>query len=192
MRLSMRVWDLPVRLFHAAVTLLLIAELLTWRTHHMRWHILLGDALLVLLLWRLVWFFVGSETARWPAFLIAPLAGLTPRKPDDSFGHAAAGGGSILVMLALLAVQIGSGLGHTARLHAITAWLLLAAIALHLLCVAIASTRGAESPLRLMLSGKKRMPAAQRAPRMAGSGLAALVLLCAAGAVLLVLRGLHL
>jgi cytochrome b len=192
MRLSMRVWDLPVRLFHAAVTLLLIVAVLTWRTHHMRWHILTGDALLVLLLWRIVWFVVGSETARWPAFLVAPLAGLGPRKPDDSFGHGAAGGWWILVMLALLALQIGSGLIHATRLHAIAAWLLLAAIALHLLFVAIAATRGAASPLRLMLTGKKRMPAARRAPRMAGPGLAALVLLCAAGAVLLVLRGLHL
>jgi cytochrome b len=191
MRLSMRVWDLPVRLFHAAVTLLLIVAVATWRTHHMRWHMLTGDALLVLLLWRVVWGFVGSDTARWPALMVAPLAGLGRRGADDSFGHGTAGGWWVLVMLALLALQIGTGLAHAARLHAVAAWLLLGAIVVHLALVAVAARRGAESPLRLMISGKKRMPAAQLAPKLAGSGFAALVLLCAAGAVVLVLRGLH-
>jgi cytochrome b len=192
MRLSMRVWDLPIRVFHGAVTLLLIVAVATWRSHHMRWHILTGDALLVLLLWRLAWGFVGSDTARWPAFLVAPLAGLGKRGADDSYGHGTAGGWWVLVMLVLLAVQIGTGLARAARLHAAAGWLLLAAILVHLVVVALAVQRGAESPLRLMLSGKKRMPAAQRAPKMAGDGFAALVLLCAAGAVVLVLRGLHL
>jgi cytochrome b len=191
MRLSMRVWDLPIRLFHAAVTLLLIAAVVTARTHHLRWHIRIGETLLVLLVWRIVWGFVGSDTARFRAFLGPPLARLSRNQPDDGFGHAQAGGWWVLVMLALIATQLLSGLllrRLGPRPHAIAAWLLLAAIVLHLLMLVIAAIRTGENPLRLMLSGKKRLPAALRSPRMAGNSLAALVLLCAAGGVILVLN----
>jgi cytochrome b len=176
MRLSMRVWDLPIRLFHAAVTLLLIAAVVTARTHHLRWHIRIGETLLVLLVWRIVWGFVGSDTARFRAFLGPPLARLSRNQPDDGFGLATQ------LLSGLLLRRLGP------RPHAIAAWLLLAAIVLHLLMLVIAAIRTGENPLRLMLSGKKRLPAALRSPRMAGNSLAALVLLCAAGGVILVLN----
>ena len=193
MRLSMRVWDLPVRLFHAAVTLLLIAGVATWRTHHMRWHVRIGEVLLILVVWRIIWGFVGSDTARFRGFLMAPLARLGRRQPDDGFGHAQAGGWLVLVMLALIAAQVLTGLlaGRLGpRPHLVIAWLVLAGVVLHLVILGIGAARAGENPGRLMISGKKRMPAAMRAPRMAGDGLAALVLLCAAGGVILVLNGL--
>jgi cytochrome b len=183
MRLSMRVWDLPVRLFHALVPLLLLAGYLTWRTHHPHWHVLSGEALLVLIVWRLLWGVAGSDTARLRAFLVSPVV---RRGADDSVGHGAAGGWWVLVLLALLLTLPLSGLiGAVHGLHGPIFWAVIGAIAVHLALVALAASRTGEAPLRTMISGKKRMPAAMRAPRLAGLGLAALMLFCCAGAMLL-------
>lgn len=192
MRLSMRVWDLPVRLFHGVVVLLLVAGYATVRLHRPGLHVRIGEVLLALLVWRVIWGFVGSDTARWRGFLVDPLAALRgPRGPDDSAGHAAAGGVGVLVMLGLLGALIATGfVSATGTLHGWVFWLLLGAIGLHLLLLGLHARRTGERPLRAMISGKKRMPAAMRAPRLAGSGFALLVAACAGGGVLAVLYGL--
>jgi Prokaryotic cytochrome b561 len=58
------VWDLPIRLFHWLAVVLVAAAYLTWQLNWMDWHAWVGDALLALLLFRLLWGFFGSETAR--------------------------------------------------------------------------------------------------------------------------------
>ncbi len=64
----------------------------------------------------LAWGIVGSDTARFRQFLRSPLVGfahlrhLGRREPDRGIGHNAAGGWMVLVMLLLLAVQVGTGL----------------------------------------------------------------------------------
>jgi cytochrome b len=184
MRLSMRVWDLPTRLFHLAVIVLLGAGFLTARLHHLAQHRDVAWVLLALLVWRLIWGFVGSDTARLRAFLVDPIAVLRRRGPDDSFGHAAAGGWLVLVLLALIAGVLGAGFAG-APVHVGLFWALLVTVAAHVL-LALMAGRGGDDPWRAIVSGKKRMPAAVRAPKMAGLGLAALVLLCAAGGVLAV------
>ena len=217
MRLSMRVWDLPVRLFHWIVTLLLIGSFLTMYTRHFGWHILIGETLLSLVLWRVVWGFVGSDTARFARFLRSPAAafahlrGIGRREVDNGIGHTAAGGWWVLVMLTLLFTQTLTGLfgsedgkhggplfhllpakvaavlGH---LHGANFLLLMFAIGIHLLAVGAYAGLKGQNLLRPMISGKKRLPANMRAPRMATTGLAGLVLLCAAAVVALVINGL--
>ena len=82
----------------------------------MELHFLSGYSIIALLLFRLAWGFVGSETARFSHFLKSPLAALRHlahlhrREPDTAIGHNAAGGWMVLVMLALLAVQVATGL----------------------------------------------------------------------------------
>ena len=77
----------------------------------MELHFLSGYTVLTLLLFRLVWGFVGSDTARFAGFLRSPaaalrhLAHIDRREPDGTIGHNAAGGWMVLVMLALLLVQ---------------------------------------------------------------------------------------
>ncbi|MBV9785964.1 MAG: cytochrome b/b6 domain-containing protein [Acidisphaera sp.] len=215
MRLSMRVWDLPTRLFHWTIVLLLAIAWYTERTGRMSWHFYAGYAMLVLLLFRLVWGFVGSDTARFSRFLRSPAAALRHlmhfhrREPDNEIGHNAAGGWMVLVILLLLAAQVLTGLfardddiseGPFRRYvsdaasnwlsyvhYLIFDYLVLTAIALHVLAVlAYAVVRG-HNLLRPMITGKKRLPAAMRAPRMASPVLALLVLACAAGAVTLLL-----
>ena len=68
--------------------------------------------MLTLLLFRLVWGFIGSETARFRHFLVSPvkalqtLRGFRQRGPDTQVGHNPAGGWMVLVMLLLLGVQV--------------------------------------------------------------------------------------
>src|SRR5208282_4696133 len=93
-----RVWDLPVRLFHWLVVALVAAAYATWRLNWMGWHAGVGDALLALVLWRLLWGCFGSDTARFSRFLASPratlhhLAHIRRREPDREAGHNPAGG----------------------------------------------------------------------------------------------------
>ena len=67
-----RVWDASIRLFHWLVAALVAAAYATWRLNWMVWHGWIGDLLLALLLFRLLWGFFGSETARFSRFLTSP------------------------------------------------------------------------------------------------------------------------
>ena len=94
----MPVWDLPTRLFHWLAIILVLAAWLTERLNWMDWHAFAGKALLALLLFRLAWGVVGSDTARFARFVASPraaalhLARLFHREPDEQIGHNAAGG----------------------------------------------------------------------------------------------------
>jgi len=211
----MRVWDAPIRLFHWAIVLLVAFSYVSAHEGWMDWHFLSGYAILTLLLFRLVWGFVGSETARFRTFLGSPLEGLRhlarfgQREPDVQIGHNAAGGWMVLVMLLLLAAQAGTGLFSTddifshgplakfvsddlseqlSTIHRYNFDFILAAISLHVVAIIAYAVVKRHDLIRPMLTGKKRLPAATRAPRIAGSWLAVLVFLCAAGVVALVVR----
>ena len=112
----MRVWDVPTRLFHWALVILLGVSWLTESRNWMKLHFLSGYSVITLLLFRLAWGFAGSQTARFSHFIRGPwaalrhLAHLLRREPDTEIGHNAAGGWMVLVMLALLAVQVATGL----------------------------------------------------------------------------------
>jgi cytochrome b len=66
------VWDVPTRLFHWLTAMLVAAAYGTWRLNWMDWHAYSGYALLALVVFRLLWGFFGSETARFAHFLAAP------------------------------------------------------------------------------------------------------------------------
>jgi cytochrome b len=108
---KVRVWDLPIRLFHWALVLLVAA---LWATHEldmMEVHVLLGQAMLGLILFRLIWGLIGSSTARFSSFLRGPRGILAYlRAPGGAFGHNPLGGWSVIAMLAVLGVQVGLGL----------------------------------------------------------------------------------
>ena len=207
-RLSMRVWDAPTRLFHWAIVLLLVVSWATAKTDRMQLHFLSGETILALLIFRIAWGFAGSDTARFRNFLRSPIAGLrhlsgiTRREPDNEIGHNAAGGWMVLVLLAALAAQVGTGLfsnhddminqgplaDHVSKalsdrisaVHHLTFTLILVAVALHILTVLAYAVLKRQDLVRPMITGKKRMPAAMRAPRMASSLLALALLVMAA------------
>lgn len=114
----LRLWDAPVRLFHWALAILVA---FSWATGHLAgpwlaWHMRSGYAILALLAFRLAWGFVGSDSARFAAFLQGPraawryLASLGRRTPDAFPGHNPAGGWMVVLMLAVLSAQAASGL----------------------------------------------------------------------------------
>jgi cytochrome b len=116
---TVRVWDIPVRLFHW----LLVALLgVCWYTgevsgiDEMTWHMRCGYAVLGLVLFRVMWGLVGSTTARFSHFLrgpregIAYAAGLVRRKPAHYLGHTPLGGWMIALLLVSLLVQTVTGL----------------------------------------------------------------------------------
>ena len=205
--LPMRVWDFPTRAFHWLLVLALPASWASMKLNLMDLHMAIGHAVLALLLFRWAWGFVGSDTARFGRFLVNPLRGLRHlrhlgrREPDTEIGHNAAGGWMVLAMLLLLSVQVCAGLcandgggseGPLAKyvgdtwsdrlsfVHEVTFNLILAAVALHLVAVAAYAVLKRQNLVRPMFTGKKRLPAAMRAPRMASPWLA-LAILAVAG-----------
>lgn len=118
-----RIWDLPTRLFHWSLVLLVAFSAITGEfgedlpLKFMDWHRLSGYAILALLLFRLVWGVIGSTHARFASFVRGPSAALRyvqeilGRAPATRhLGHNPLGAWSVLGLLACLAVQVGSGL----------------------------------------------------------------------------------
>lgn len=69
---QVRVWDLPTRLFHWTLVLLMLLLFASGYAGQMRVHAMLGKAVLVLVLYRLAWGVVGSQTARFSDFVAGP------------------------------------------------------------------------------------------------------------------------
>ncbi len=206
MRLSMRVWDAPIRLFHWIIVLLVGVSWYTARISRMDLHVLSGNAILVLLLFRIGWGFIGSDTARFARFLKSPIAGLRHiahfgrREPDNEIGHNAAGGWFVLVLLGLLLFQALTGLFSNddvvtegpfaerigkdlsdwiTHYHDFNFNLILGAIGVHVLVVLAYAAVKRHDLVRPMFTGKKRLPANLRAPRMVSPFLAlAWLVLC--------------
>jgi len=193
----MKVWDLPVRLFHWAIVVLIFCAWATQEYNYMEWHVWIGTTILALLVFRVVWGFVGSDTARFAGFLRSPvavlghLAHLGRREPDGEIGHNAAGGWMVLLMLALIGVQAGTGLfanddantegplmhlvdkdrsDWLSHIHSLNFKLIEAVIVLHVVAVAAYAVLKRQNLVRPMITGVKQMPVGTTAPRLGGGG----------------------
>ena len=213
-----RIWDLPTRLFHAALSVLVTAAIVTAKIggDWMAWHLRCGEAVLALLAFRWAWGFVGGRWSRFASFLPAPgrLARALRGRADarDGIGHNPLGALSVWAFLLLLTAQVATGLvadddidttgplnahvgGHLARRasHWHAGWgadLILALIALHLLAVAWYTLRRRAPLLRAMWSGDKPLPPGTPPSRDDGiaRSLALALALLAAAGVWLLLR----
>lgn len=194
--MTLTVWDLPTRLFHWILVALVIAQWWTADSFDtMNYHLWGGYAVLALVLFRLVWGFVGSDTARFRDFVRGPGAALAyvkalPRGDAPRYlGHNPLGGWSIVAMLILLLVQAGTGLfanddifiegplyswvskgtsDWLTTIHRLNFDLLLILIAIHLAAVLFYLLVKRENLIHPMLSGRKHFPSASAvpAPRM--------------------------
>ncbi|QUN04923.1 cytochrome b/b6 domain-containing protein [Shewanella yunxiaonensis] len=113
---KMMVWDVPVRFFHW-LTLLLVA-LLWWSAEQgeMQWHQLFAYLLMINLLLRIVWGFIGSQYARFSDFLRSPFQVISyvRKQPDEpSLGHNPLGGYMVLALILVLLLQVSSGMFAT-------------------------------------------------------------------------------
>ena len=111
-----RVWDLPTRLFHWALVACIVASVITGYRGGatMDWHARVGYAVLTLLLFRIVWGFVGGRWSRFASFLYSPRALVRyvqgNRHPDQLVGHTPTGAAAVFAMLAFLLAQVATGL----------------------------------------------------------------------------------
>jgi len=180
--MKQRVWDLPVRLFHW--TLVVLVALAWWSAeeHKDDLHLYLGYGVLSLLLFRILWGFFGSSTARFSAFVRGPAAVI--RYVRDRFhwptaGHAPLGALSVIALIALLLVIVGTGLialdedgffggplaslvsistSDTAReLHEDLFKVLLALIALHVAAILLYRLALGRNLLGPMITGKAEL-----------------------------------
>ena len=106
-----RVWDLPVRLVHWLLAGLIGFSWWSVKNHHTDWHIWLGCAILTLLIFRLLWGFVGSSTARFANFVRGPKTVLAYlRGRWSGIGHTPLGALSVLALFVAIAIQATLGL----------------------------------------------------------------------------------
>jgi cytochrome b len=112
-----RVWDLPTRLMHWAIVVLVAVSWWTHQSDHMDWHRISGYTLLGVLVFRIYWGFAGATTARFSSFVRGPRAFVryAGKLFDRShsapvLGHNPMGGWSVLALLALLLIQTSLGL----------------------------------------------------------------------------------
>ena len=108
------VWDLPTRLFHWLLVALIAFSWWSGKNDRIDLHIWSGIAILTLLLFRLLWGFFGSSTARFATFLRGPRAifGYL-RGTWRGIGHNPLGALSVVALLAATATQVGLGLFST-------------------------------------------------------------------------------
>ena len=119
MKAPFRLWDLPTRLFHWSLAGLCLTLMITGQLGALKWHMLLGPAALVLVLFRLGWGLVGSSTARFAFFLKGPAAIVDYLRHVRSgqswpgIGHNPLGAVSVLAMLTMPVVMVLTGLFTT-------------------------------------------------------------------------------
>ncbi len=108
-----KIWDIPTRLFHWSLVGLIGVCYYTMKVEpNMIWHKRAGIAIFMLVLFRIVWGFIGTRHARFTDFVRGPVAVLDyfKGKPSPTHGHNPAGAGMVLLLLMVLLWQSGSGL----------------------------------------------------------------------------------
>ncbi len=211
---AVAVWDIPVRLFHWVLVLLIAFSWLSRKMDWMTWHMYSGYAVLTLILFRILWGFVGSSTARFSDFIYGPRAVIAyvktlPSRTAAKFsGHNPLGGISVVLILLCVLVQAGTGMfanddiinegplyKHVSKelsdwlttIHKYNFNVLLTLIGAHIAAVLYYLFWKSENLTTAMFTGRKQLPAGTALPRMRDAGLAAVLLaVCGAGVWLLV------
>ena len=114
MKKIIRVWDLPIRLFHWLLVACITGSFVTINLgdEYIQWHAYFGYSILTLLIFRIVWGFIGSTHARFTSFfpnkdaVLNYLRGNSPRV----LGHNPLGALSVFALLFALCVQVTTGL----------------------------------------------------------------------------------
>ncbi len=169
-RTSILVWDLPVRLGH---WLMVAGFVVAWLTSESeRWrlvHAWAGGTVVGVLVFRLVWGFIGSAPARFANFVRSPMAavdylkGLLSGNSAHYVGHNPAGAWAIVLLIGL---GLAAGLSGWATYleiggkwleegHELIAGVMLAVVVIHLLGVAVGSWAHRENLPRSMVTGMK-------------------------------------
>ena len=185
--ISAPVWDAFVRCFHWSLVTLFAISVASGKVggEWIVWHMRSGYAILALVIFRLLWGFVGGEYARYTSFLTGPIRGfefakgLLGKTHQHVIGHNPVGGWMVVVLLLLLATQAVLGLfsndeiattGPLARYvsdetsitlmgsHRNIGDLLLILVGVHIDAVLFHVFVKKEGIVRAMVTGKKHLP----------------------------------
>jgi cytochrome b len=179
---SVRVWDLPLRIFHWGLLLTVIGLFVTAKIggNAMQWHFYFGYTAMTLLAFRLVWGVMGSQYARFSSFPPNPAAAWRTVRgaASASLGHNPLGAFSVYAFLVSLSFQAISGLFSNddiaaqgpwavkiskeqsdtlTGLHKINEKVIIALIALHLVAMLYYHFVKKEPLLKAMVTGDKQM-----------------------------------
>ena len=180
-----QLWDPFIRLFHWTLAATVITGFLLGKFGPliMTLHFYCGYAVGILLILRVIWGFVGSKPARFASFLYGPrqiigyLKEMREKAPSYWRGHSPMGALSVFALLAVLSVQVVTGLisdpedfvnvgpwadyvsrdvSKTAPYwHFLSSWALLGLVALHLGAIAFYRYYKHEDLVRPMITGEK-------------------------------------
>lgn len=179
-RSSIRIWDLPTRLFHWALAACIVGAYVSVKLGGlcMEWHVRFGLATLGLIIFRLCWGIVGPRYARFTTFVRGPSA--IKRYLQGAIapaGHNPLGAWSVIALIGVVAFQAISGLYATddimtqgplyARVdesvaawftswHHTNEWIIIGLVALHLLAVAWYAGVRRKRLVRPMITGNAR------------------------------------
>ena len=212
-----RVWDLPLRIFHWALVACVIGSFVTENLggNAMAWHGRCGLAILGLLTFRLVWGFVGPTTARFASFLRGPRAIRDYLQGRwQGIGHNPLGALSVVALLATLLIMALTGLFAnddilfdgplyglvdkelSDQLTSIHKWfetVILALVGLHLAAIVFYGWVKKQPLVRTMITGWKEGEAGETgeviAPSTGGGPLAFLFAVAVAVAVVVAAKG---
>jgi cytochrome b len=112
---TIKVWDPFVRIFHWSLFLSIIFQFVT-AEESTDLHVKCGFFIILLLLLRIIWGFIGSKHARFTNFVYPPkdilayLTGLFKRNPKYYMGHNPAGGAMVVTLLVVLLLTATTGL----------------------------------------------------------------------------------
>jgi cytochrome b len=188
MKKIIRVWDLPIRLFHWLLLIAIILSFVTVKSggNAMELHGRIGYCVLTLILFRICWGFVGSRYARFSNFVPSPkgLLGYLSGKTKAGLGHNPLGALSVLALLFSVGLQAVTGLfanddiafeGPFAKyvsnrtvalltsIHHINELVLIALIVLHLCAILYYQKFKSENLIKPMLLGDKEIDPSEEA-----------------------------
>ena len=186
---AVRVWDLPTRLFHWTLALLVVGSIVSAHIggNAMAWHLRCGYAVFTLLAFRILWGLVGGHWSRFANFVYAPattlryLRGASRSDEHHDVGHNPLGAFSVFGLLAMLAAQVATGLfaddeiattgpliklvsdatsSLATRWHKnVGQWLIVALVLLHIAAILFYLLKKRHNLVRPMLTGDKLLPA---------------------------------
>ncbi len=204
---QVKVWDIGIRLFHWALVLLFATSLYSAFQDkfgiYADMHIYSGFAVIVLVLWRIIWGVVGSETARFSSFIKSPSSIKSYLKTGKvGVGHNPLGGLSVILMLALFLVQAVLGLfssdgilfegplsGYAAdsstitNIHETLGFVLMWLVGLHVSAVFFYRVVKKQKLIKPMITGLADACVNEQAPKMRSTSLALIILLLVFAAV---------
>ena len=180
MSTPVRVWDLPTRLFHWALAICIVLGIVFVKIggNAIQWHAYCGYTALALILFRLIWGFVGSWHARFANFIPSPskLIAFLRGQAHGSLGHNPLGALSVFALLAVMLIQALTGLfadddiffqGPLAKyvsnstvalltsIHRFNQYLIFALVGLHLAAISYYYFVKRENLVRPMVTGDK-------------------------------------